>query len=90
MAKRGRLEILKDTLSVIKENRNMIKPTILLRKSKMSSVRFKEYYRELISTGFVRETMSDKAEKYISLTEKGFRFLERYRSIMEFIDEFDL
>ena len=89
MAKRERLEILKDTLKTIQENRNAIKPTILLRKSKMSSSRFKEYYTELISQGFVKEISHD-GEKFISLGDKGYRFLERYRSIMDFIEEFDL
>ncbi len=86
MAKRERLEILRDTLRIIQENRNQIKPTILLRKSKMSSLRFKEYYNELISRGFLREN----SDKTISLSEKGFRFLERYKSIIEFINEFEL
>jgi predicted transcriptional regulator len=86
MAKRERLEILKDTLKIIQENRNQIKPTILLRKSKMSSLRFKEYYNELIARGFVKENN----DKTISLSEKGFKFLERYKSIIDFIEEFEL
>ncbi len=90
MAKRGRLEILKDTLRIIKENRNMIKPTVLLRKSKMSSSRFKEYYNELIQGGFINEIHNKNDERFIELTQKGYRFLERYKSIMEFIEEFEL
>ncbi|MFZ1970684.1 MAG: winged helix-turn-helix domain-containing protein [Candidatus Nanoarchaeia archaeon] len=84
--KRERLEILRDTLKMIQENRNQIRPTILLRKSKMSSIRFKEYYNELISKGFIKENH----ERAISLTEKGFKFLERYHSIIDFINEFEL
>ena len=87
--KRGRLEILKDTLRVIQENRNSIKPTVLLRKSRMSSSRFKDYYQELISQGFIKEILH-KEERYATLTEKGFRFLDRYKAIIEFIEEFDL
>ena len=89
MAKRGKLEILKDTLWVIKENRNFIKPTVLLRKSKMSSLRFKDYYNELLKKSFIYET-NRKGERFISLTEKGYKFLERYKTIVEFIEEFDL
>lgn len=89
MAKREKLEILKDTLRIIQENRNAIKPTILLRKSRMSSSRFKEYYNELIASGFVKETTHND-EKFIMLTDKGYRFLDRYKSIIEFIEEFDL
>jgi len=89
MAKRGKLEILKDTLRIIKENRNLIKPTVLLRKSKMSSSRFKEYYNDLLEGGFVSE-VHRKGERFIELTEKGYRFLDRYRAIVEFIEEFEL
>ena len=89
MAKRERLEILKDTLKIIQENRNAIKPTVLLRKSKMSSSRFKEYFNDLISQGFVKETEHGQ-EKFISLADKGYRFLDRYKSIIDFIEEFDL
>jgi len=89
MAKRERLEILKDTLKIIQENRNAIKPTILLRKSKMSSSRFKQYYNDLVAQGFIKETIHNN-EKFASLADKGYKFLERYKTIMEFIDEFDL
>jgi len=89
MAKRGRLEILEDTLKVIKENRNSIKPTVLLRKSKMSSSRFKEFYAELLEKGFVDEIRKGD-DRFIRLTEKGFKFLERYKTIVEFIEEFEL
>ncbi len=89
MAKREKLEILRDTLKVIQENRNAIKPTILLRKSRMSSSRFKEYYNELIGSGLVKETTHNQ-DKFITLTDKGYRFLDRYKSIIEFIEEFDL
>jgi predicted transcriptional regulator len=90
MTKRGKLEILKDILNIIRENRNLIKPTPLQRKSNMSSARFREYYPELINRGLIREIIDEKQDKYIILTEKGFKFLERYRAIVDFIDEFEL
>lgn len=89
MAKRGRLEIIKDILEIIQKNRNSIKSTPLLRKTNISSSRFKEYYSELISKKFIKETNS-KNGKRISLTEKGARFLEKYKTIISFIDEFEL
>ena len=89
MAKRGRLEILRDTLRIIKENKNRVRPTVLLRKSKMSSSRFKEYCNELIEEGFVNE-VHEKDERFFEITEKGYRFLERYKAIVDFIEEFDL
>lgn len=90
MVKRGKLEIMRDVLKIIQDNRNSIKPTPLLRKSKMSSVRFKEYYGELIERELIKEIIGEKQDKYIILTEKGFKFLERYRIIIDFIDEFEL
>jgi predicted transcriptional regulator len=87
--KRGKLEIMKDVLFIIRENRNAIKSTPLLRKSNLSSARFQEYFSDLLKKGFVRE-IEDKQGKSVSLTDKGFKFLERYQIIVNFIDEFEL
>jgi predicted transcriptional regulator len=89
MAKRGKLEIIKDMLTIIKDNRNLIKPTPLLRQSNISSSRFKEYFNELSERKFIKE-INHKGGKFISLTEKGFKFLEKYKTIINFIDEFEL
>jgi predicted transcriptional regulator len=90
MAKRGKLEIMRDVLRIIHDNKNSIKPTPLLRKSQMSSSRFKELYFELLEKEFIIELIDSRQDKYVSLTEKGFKFLERYRTIVDFIQEFDL
>ncbi len=90
MARRGKLEIIRDVMEIIRDNHS-IRPTPLLRKSGISSSRFRLYYDELLDNGFVQETLVDKkGNKKITLTEKGFRFLEKYKTIAEFIDEFDL
>jgi predicted transcriptional regulator len=89
MVKRAKLEIIKDILKVIQENRNSIKLTPLLRKSKLSSAGFKEYYTELIQRNLVKEIGSGR-ERKVSLTERGMKFLEKYRTIIDFIDEFEL
>ena len=90
MTKRGKLEIMRDILKIILDNHNSIKPTPLLRKSQISSVRFKEYYNELLSRKLILEVIDKNGEKHVMLTEKGFKFLDRYRTIVEFIEEFDL
>jgi predicted transcriptional regulator len=90
MGKRGKLEIMKDILKIIHENKNSIKPTPLLRKSNISSTRFKEYYSELVNRKLVKEIIDVNQDKFIILTDKGFRFLERYKTILDFIDEFEL
>lgn len=89
MKKRGRLEIIYDILKIINRNSNSIKSTPLLRKSNISTARSKEYFLELIEKKFIIETKK-KGEKFVSLTEKGFKFLEKYQTIINFIDEFEL
>lgn len=89
MVKRGKLEITKDILKIIQNNRNLIKPTPLLRKSGLSSNSFKEYYTFLLEKGLIKEIII-KEDKQIILTEKGFKFLEKYKAIINFIEEFDL
>jgi predicted transcriptional regulator len=90
MVKRGKLEIMRDILSIIQNNKNMIKPTPLLRKSGLSSSGFKEYYNALLEKNLIWEKTDKCGNKLISLNENGFRFLEKYRAIVSFIDEFDL
>ncbi|MFP3910176.1 MAG: winged helix-turn-helix domain-containing protein [Archaeoglobaceae archaeon] len=88
--KRERLEIIYDILKIIKNNHNSILPTPLLRFSNLSSQSFSEYMDELLEKGFVREVYDEKGKKYISLTDKGFRYLEKYQTIIDFMDEFDI
>jgi len=89
MAKRGKLEIIRDILLIIKSHKNFIKSTPLLRQSNLSSSRFKEYLHELIKKNFVKEIIKGK-EKGILITERGFKFIEGYKTIINFIDEFEL
>lgn len=90
MVKRNKLEIIKDILNIIKENNKGIKPTPLLRKSNLSSKSYNEYFKDLIEKGFVKEIRSKRGEKRIFLSEKGYKYLEKYQTIIGFIDEFEL
>ena len=89
MAKRNKLEIIKDILTIIHSNHNSIKSTPLLRQSNISTARFKEYFNELVEKKFIKE-VNNKKSKSISLTDKGFKFLEKYKTIVNFIEEFEL
>ena len=82
--KRGKLEIIRDILTIIKSSKS-IKITPLMRKTNLSSKRFYEYINELREKGFVKES-----SKEVVLTEKGFDYLTKYRNIVGFIEEFDL
>jgi predicted transcriptional regulator len=88
--RRGRLEIMRDILSIINKNKNMIKSTPLLRKSGLSSNGFKEYYFALLERKLISEIKDLEENKQIILTEKGLRFLEKYKTMINFIEEFEL
>ena len=90
MSRRDRLEIIYDILTIIKRNNNSIKPTPLLRYSNISTQRFNEYYKELLEKNFIREDYDKKGRKYITLTDKGFKFREKYIQIQGLVEEFDL
>ena len=90
MKKRDRLEVIYDILNVIKEKNNSIKPTPLLRYSNLSSQRFNEYFKELIEKELIREEIDEKKRKYITLTDNGFKYLNKYKMIIGFIEDFDL
>ncbi|MFH1315940.1 MAG: winged helix-turn-helix domain-containing protein [Candidatus Woesearchaeota archaeon] len=88
--KRDRLEVIYDFLKIIQDNHNSIKSTPLLRKTNLSSQSFSEYFEEMISKGFIKEIYDKKNKKYITLTDKGFKFLDKYKYIIGFIEEFEL
>jgi len=88
--KRDRLGVIFDILKIIQDHHNSIKPTPLLRYSNLSSNSFSDYYDELIAKGFIKEIIDRKERKFITLTDKGFHYLEKYRLILGFIDEFEL
>ena len=87
--KRERLDIIKDIIYSIRENRN-IKPTRLLYASNLSPQMFKDYINELITKGFISLDIDKKEKKTFSLTEKGNNFLEEYRVIERFVENFGL
>ena len=88
--KRDRLEVIYDFLKIIQDNQNSIKPTPLLRKSNLSSQSFKEYFEGMMNKGFIKQVEDEKGRKYITLTDKGFKYLNKYKLILGFIDEFEL
>ena len=88
--KRDKMKIIHDMLRVIKEHNNKIKPTPLLRYSNLSSQGFQEYLTELLEKEFIEEKKDKKSRKHYSLTNKGFLYLQKYRTIRNFIDDFGL
>ncbi|MGE0793379.1 MAG: winged helix-turn-helix domain-containing protein [Candidatus Woesearchaeota archaeon] len=88
--KRDKLEVIHDILIIIRDKHNSIKTTPLLRYSNLSSKSFSEYYNELLKKELVRETIDKQGKKYISLTDKGFKYIEKYKLIIGLINEFEL
>lgn len=88
--RRDRLEVIYDILTIIRHYNNSIKPTPLLRYSNLSSQSFSDYLTELLEKGFVKEITDEKGKKFLTLTDKGFKYLEKYKMILGFIDEFEL
>ena len=87
--KRERLEVIKDILNSIRDNRN-IKPTRLLYASNLSPQMFKEYINELIEKKFISLDVDKEDKKTFSLAKRGNDFLEEYRIIERFVDNFGL
>ncbi len=90
MVKRDKLEIIRDILRIIKDNHGHIKMTPLLRKSNLSSKRFADYRAELLRRELIQEIEDKKLGRQILITPKGMEFLEKYRTIVNFVSEFDL
>jgi predicted transcriptional regulator len=40
--------------------------------------------------GFIKEITDENGKKFITLTDKGFKYLEKYKLISGFIEEFEL
>ena len=87
--KRERLDVIKDILQTIRQNRE-IKPTRLLYASNLSPQMFKEYINELISKKFIKLDIDENEKKTFSLTKKGQDFLLEYKVIENFIENFGL
>jgi predicted transcriptional regulator len=87
--KRERLDVIKDILKSVMEYRN-IKPTRLLYSSNLSPQMFKGYIDELLNKKFIKLDIAEENKKTFSLTKKGYDFLEQYKTIENFIENFGL
>jgi predicted transcriptional regulator len=89
MTNRSKLDVVKDILEIVRDNHNSIKKTPLLRKANLSTKRFNEYYTILFQRELIKELIL-KESVYVTLTDKGFNFLEKYSLIKDFFDEFEI
>jgi len=87
--KRDRLEVIRDILEAVRENRQ-IKPTRLLYASNLSPQMFKSYVDELLKKRFVKLDNDKHGKNVFCLEKKGNEFLEQYRVIEGFVENFGL
>lgn len=87
--KRERLEVIRDILNSIREKRK-IKPTRLLYASNLSPQMFKSYLDELIKKDFIAIEIGKDEKKEFILTKKGIDFLQEYKVIQNFVENFGL
>jgi predicted transcriptional regulator len=87
--KRERLDVINDMLVAIKNSGNKIGPTRLLYASNLSSLMFKDYISELLDKKFIDE-LDEKGRKKYTLTDKGFEYIQKYKEIKNFIENFGL
>ncbi len=89
MAKRSKLEVIHDILRAIQEKDGKIKPTHILYKSNLSHQMMEEYLTELKGKKFIEEIETERSKTY-TLTEKGHRYIQKYKLIQEFTSSFGL
>ncbi len=87
--KRERLEVIYDMLASIRDSGGALGPTHLLRRSNLSPQMFRDYTDELVEKGLVLLDDDGKRKTY-AITDKGYEYLNRYRLILDFIDNFGL
>lgn len=88
--KRGRLQIIHDILSAVRDKGGKIKPTHLLYKSNLSHQMMGEYLHDLIAKGFMEEEALNKRGKQYILTQRGYDYLQEYKKILSFVENFGL
>ena len=87
--KRNRIDIISDMLQSIQNKGGKIKPTHLMYKANMSHAQLKSYLEELVEKEFIEEIVFQK-NKYLTLTDKGHKFLEKFHQMKEFEKTFRL
>jgi len=88
MKKRTRLEVIRDLLEILKENRQ-VKITHLIYKSNLSNNSIKPYLKDLINNNMMEETV-EKEKRLFKITKKGNEFLEEFNKIKIFSESFGL
>jgi predicted transcriptional regulator len=87
--KRSRLDIIHDMLQTISNKGGRIKPTHLMYKANLSHIQMKAYLEELMAKSLVAEEKKDE-RTMLTLTQKGYSFIQQFNQMKEFERTFGL
>jgi predicted transcriptional regulator len=85
--KREKLQIIFDILKAIQDGK--VKPTHIMYRANLSHDMMNFYINDLKSKKFIFES-KEKNGKIYTLTQKGFDYISKYKTIVDFIDTFGL
>ena len=85
--KRSRTDIIHDIMMSIQNKNGRIKPTHLMYKANLSYNQMGSYLEELMEKALVDE-IKEKTNKYLIITDDGYKFLQKYKQMREFQESF--
>jgi predicted transcriptional regulator len=88
MKKRIRLEVIRDILKILRENKQC-KITHLIYKSNLSNNSIKPYLKDLLNNNLIEE-FAESGKRFFKITKKGNEFLEEFSKIKIFSESFGL
>ncbi|MBI2498788.1 hypothetical protein HYV88_00940 [Candidatus Woesearchaeota archaeon] len=87
--KRTKTDIIHDMLSSIIDKGMQIKPTHLMYRSNLSHSQMTLYLEELVRKNFIKK-IDKSGYGYLIITDKGLRFVQKFREMKEFEKAFGL
>ena len=87
--RRSRIDIINDILAAVQRKGGKIKPTHLMYKANLSHKLMTSYLEELMEKELIQE-IREKSNKYLIITDDGYRFLEKFKQMKQFQESFGL
>ena len=87
--RRSRIDIINDILEAVQRKGGKIKPTHLMYKANLSHKLMTSYLEELMEKELIHE-IKEKSNKYLIITDEGYKFLEKFKQMKDFRESFGL
>lgn len=87
--RRSRIDIINDILEAIQRKGGKIKPTHLMYKANLSHKLMTSYLEELMSKELVLE-ITEKQYRFLTITDEGYKFIEKFKQMKDFKESFGL